>query len=83
LSVPAPDYSGLEKSQVKRVKALRKKRSAADVKRSLEAIRAASADTSRQLHLMPLIVDAVRARSTVGEISDTLAANWGLYRPAL
>jgi methylmalonyl-CoA mutase N-terminal domain/subunit len=53
------------------------------VKRSLEAIRAASADTSRQLHLMPLIVDAVRARSTVGEISDTLAANWGLYRPAL
>jgi methylmalonyl-CoA mutase N-terminal domain/subunit len=83
LSVPAPDYSGLEKSQVKRVKALRKKRSAADVKRSLEAIRAASVDTSRQLHLMPLIVDAVRARSTVGEISDTLAANWGLYRPAL
>jgi methylmalonyl-CoA mutase N-terminal domain/subunit len=83
LSVPAPDYSGLEKSQVRRVKALRKKRSAADVKRSLEAIRAASADTSRQLHLMPLIIDAVRARATVGEISDTLAANWGLYRPAL
>ena len=28
-------------------------------------------------------IDAVRARATVGEISETLAANWGLYRPRL
>jgi methylmalonyl-CoA mutase N-terminal domain/subunit len=32
---------------------------------------------------MPLIMDAVRARATVGEISETLSANWGLYRPPL
>jgi methylmalonyl-CoA mutase N-terminal domain/subunit len=32
-------------------------------------------------HLMPLIVDAVRARATVGEIADTLAARWERYRP--
>jgi len=83
LSVPAPDYSRLERAQVKSVKALRKKRAADEVKRSLEAIRAGSASASKQLHLMPLIIDAVRARATVGEISDTLAANWGLYRPAL
>jgi methylmalonyl-CoA mutase N-terminal domain/subunit len=31
---------------------------------------------------MPLIVDAVRARASVGEISDTLAAVWGRYRPS-
>jgi methylmalonyl-CoA mutase N-terminal domain/subunit len=29
---------------------------------------------------MPLIVAAVRARATLGEISDALRAVWGLYR---
>ena len=37
--------------------------------------------TSRA-RLMPLIIDAVRARASVGEIADTLAAAWGTYRPA-
>jgi methylmalonyl-CoA mutase N-terminal domain/subunit len=32
--------------------------------------------------LMPLIIDAARARATLGEISDTLASAWGMYRPA-
>ncbi|MFP5354728.1 MAG: methylmalonyl-CoA mutase family protein, partial [Gemmatimonadota bacterium] len=32
--------------------------------------------------LMPLIIDAVRARATVGEISDTLQSRWSVYRPA-
>jgi methylmalonyl-CoA mutase N-terminal domain/subunit len=30
---------------------------------------------------MPLIVDAVRARASVGEISDVLSGVWGAYRP--
>jgi methylmalonyl-CoA mutase N-terminal domain/subunit len=83
LSIPAPDYSALEKEQVDRVKAVRKKREAAKLKRALAALRDASAATSTERRLMPLIVDAVRARATVGEISETLVANWGLYRPAL
>jgi methylmalonyl-CoA mutase N-terminal domain/subunit len=82
-SIAAPDYSALEKAQVKSVKALRKKRNAADAKRALDALEAASAKDSKHLHLMPLIIDAVRARATVGEISETLAANWGYYRPPL
>lgn len=82
-SIPAPDYSALEKEQVKRVKALRKKRDSALVKRSIGALRAASAVNSGQLHLMPLIIDAVRVRATVGEISETLATNWGFYRPSI
>jgi methylmalonyl-CoA mutase N-terminal domain/subunit len=82
-SIPAPDYSGLEKEQVKNLKALRKKRDGAEVKRTLGALRDASAANSTQSRLMPLIIDAVRARSTVGEISETLATNWGLYRPAV
>lgn len=32
--------------------------------------------------LMPRIIDAVRARATVGEISDTLQGEWGAYRPS-
>jgi methylmalonyl-CoA mutase N-terminal domain/subunit len=31
--------------------------------------------------LMAPIIDAVRARATLGEISDTLRQVWGLYRP--
>ena len=82
LSIPSPDYSALEKEQVASVKAVRKKRDADKLKRALGALSDASAATSTDLHLMPLIVDAVRARATVGEISETLAANWGLYRPS-
>jgi nicotinamide-nucleotide amidase len=57
------------------------------VRRALDALRDAAtayagdgpgaADTP----LMPRIVDAVRARATVGEISDALEAQWGRYRP--
>jgi methylmalonyl-CoA mutase N-terminal domain/subunit len=82
-SIPAPDYSALEKSQVKSVKAVRKKRSASQVKAALTALQRASAAPSGETHLMPLIVDAVRARATVGEISGALAENWGYFRPAL
>jgi methylmalonyl-CoA mutase N-terminal domain/subunit len=62
---------------------LRKKRKATEVKRAISALRDASATPSTQMHLMPLIIDAVRARATVGEISEPLAANWGYYNPAL
>src|SRR6202795_2328822 len=65
-SMAAPDYSALEKAQVKSVKALRKKRNTADAKRALDALEAASAKDSKHLHLMPLMIDAVRARATVG-----------------
>jgi methylmalonyl-CoA mutase, N-terminal domain len=83
LNIPAPDYSALEAEQVQSVKRVREKRDALVVKRALAALRDASAPASTRPQLMPLIVDAVRARATVGEISETLASNWGLYRPSL
>jgi len=79
---PAPNYAALEKAQVKNVKALRKKRDSGAVSRALDALRDASAVKSAQLHVMPLIIEAVRARATVGEIAETLAANWGYYHPS-
>ena len=82
LSIPAPDYSALEKAQVKSVKAVRKKRDASKVKRALRALREASGASSTDKHLMPLIIDAVRARASVGEISGALAENWGYFRPS-
>jgi methylmalonyl-CoA mutase N-terminal domain/subunit len=82
-SIPAPDYSALEQAQVRNVKDLRKNRDLGAVKRSLEALRDAASPNSGQLHLMPFIIESVRGRATVGEISETLAANWGLYRPSL
>jgi methylmalonyl-CoA mutase N-terminal domain/subunit len=32
--------------------------------------------------LMPRILEVVRARATVGEISDVLRDVWGVYRPS-
>jgi methylmalonyl-CoA mutase N-terminal domain/subunit len=83
VSIPAPNYSALEKAQVKSLKALRKKRDSSATERALNALREASASLPSKTHIMPLIVDAVRARATVGEISSTLAENWGYYRPSL
>ena len=83
LAIPAPDYSSLEKSQVKSVKSVRKKRDSSRVTGALTALTKASGSDAKQTHLMPLIIDAVRARATVGEISSALAENWGYYRPSL
>jgi methylmalonyl-CoA mutase N-terminal domain/subunit len=65
---------------------VRASRDAAAVERTLAALgdaagRRETGDTSVQL--MPLIIDAVRARASVGEIADTLASKWGVYRPAV
>jgi methylmalonyl-CoA mutase N-terminal domain/subunit len=80
LSIPAPDYSALEKEQTASLGKLRSKRNANDVKRSLAALAAGAARPAKETKLMPLIIDAVRARSTVGEISAELASAWGFYR---
>jgi methylmalonyl-CoA mutase N-terminal domain/subunit len=84
--VPAPDYSLLEAEQVKRLAAVRRRRDRPAVERALAEIGAAATayageGRAERPELMPLIVDAVRARATVGEISDVLAACWGMYRP--
>jgi methylmalonyl-CoA mutase N-terminal domain/subunit len=83
--IPSPDYSALEREQVLKLAAVRKTRNSSRVTETLAALRAATAADSGggRTHLMPLIIEAVRARATVGEISDTLAACWGVYNPAL
>jgi methylmalonyl-CoA mutase N-terminal domain/subunit len=75
-----PDYSALEKEQIQSLTRVRKKRDGAEVKRALAALAEAAGRPSREARLMPLIIDAVRARATVGEISTQLAEAWGVYR---
>jgi methylmalonyl-CoA mutase, N-terminal domain len=84
--IAQPDYSALERGQKERLAAVRAARDAAAHAVALAALKAAAPPyavpgAARQ-PLMPLIIDAVRARATVGEISDVLRAEWGEYRPA-
>jgi methylmalonyl-CoA mutase N-terminal domain/subunit len=76
----APDYSGLAEAQRERVRQARARRDQRRCTAALQALEAAA--TARAAPLMPAIVAAVRARATVGEISDRLRAAWGTYRPA-
>ena len=83
--IATPDFSALERGQVSQLRAVRASRDGTRVEAALAALRGAAAayavpDAPRE-HLMPLIIDAVRARVSVGEISDTFAAAWGSYRP--
>jgi methylmalonyl-CoA mutase N-terminal domain/subunit len=84
--IASPDYSSLEREQVARLRAVRGARAPAAVSAALAALRLAAkrfvqdAPTARE-RLMPLIIDCVRGRASVGEISDVLSAEWGAYRP--
>ena len=80
--IPAPDFSRLEREQVARLRAVRAARDTHAVTESLEALGTAAAGAGSEAsppRLMPLIIDAVRARASVGEISDALEARWGRY----
>ncbi len=74
--IDQPDYSSLEASQRARLAAFRKDRSDADAGRALENVRAAARGTD---NLVPPMIEAVKAGATLGEISDTLRAEWGTF----
>ncbi len=84
--IPAPDFRALEQEQVARLAATRASRDNDAVTRTLGAIRGAAPDyvpahDGARTPLMPLIIDAVRARASVGEIAAALESVWGRYRP--
>jgi methylmalonyl-CoA mutase, N-terminal domain len=70
----------LERRQVERLKALRLRRDAGPWKDSLDRLRDAARS---EQNLMPLIVNAVEALATVGEIADTLRGVFGEYRESV
>ncbi|MGH7467674.1 MAG: acyl-CoA mutase large subunit family protein [Longimicrobiales bacterium] len=75
--IEQPDYSALEHEQQRKLKALKAERDSSAVQRVLAAVREAA---SAKQNLMPLLVDAVKAQATLGEVSDALRSVWGAYR---
>ena len=63
-------------TQLAKLAALRQRRDNARVARSLEALRQGAAGTA---NTMPLLLEAVRAYATIGEMCDALRAVWGEY----
>ena len=64
--------------QITRLNAIRATRDAARVQATLDALTAAAESNSG--NLLALSIDAVRARATVGEISDALEKSFGRHR---
>jgi methylmalonyl-CoA mutase N-terminal domain/subunit len=75
--LPTPDYSVLAARQQARLAERKARRDTARVRETLAAVEAGARGADR---LMPLVIEAVRARATLGEISDTLRSCWGVYR---
>jgi methylmalonyl-CoA mutase N-terminal domain/subunit len=68
----------LETKQIARVQALRARRDSAAVESVLARLKADAAQPDR--NLMPPILDAARAYTTMGEMCDALRDVWGVWR---
>ncbi|MBA3717384.1 MAG: methylmalonyl-CoA mutase family protein [Actinobacteria bacterium] len=68
----------LERKQIERVQALRGRRDSGAVEAALAKLKEASLRDG--VNLMPLIVDASRAYTTMGEMCDALRETWGVWR---
>ncbi|HEX3429094.1 MAG TPA: methylmalonyl-CoA mutase family protein [Candidatus Limnocylindrales bacterium] len=66
-----------ERRQIERVRRVRAERDASAWATALDRLEAAARGTD---NLMPLIIDAVKAYATVGEISDRLRSAFGTHR---
>ena len=69
--------ASVERDQIERLRAFKASRSASDIATARETLRQAARGSD---NLMPLILDAVRRKVTLGEISDTLREVFGEYR---
>ena len=65
--------------QADKIAALKARRDTAKVEETLAALKAACADES--VNLMPVILDAVRAYATEGEICGVMREVFGEYQP--
>ena len=77
--VPRPDFSALAERQRARLAETKAARDAAAVRSALARLEAVARNEGS---LMPSIIEAVRARASLGEMSDALRVAWGVFRPA-
>ena len=78
-AMAVPDYRALEQEQQGRLAAVKAGRDGAAVAGAIAGVKTAAAGSQP---LMEPVIAAVRARATLGEISDALRAVWGTYRAA-
>jgi len=79
VALPAFDES-MEQRQLERLARHRASRDSGAVELSLKSVSAAAASSA---NTMPSLLEAARAGVTVGEICDTLRAEWGVFEGAL
>ena len=72
------DNSAVRAGQIERLKKVRAERDARVCEKTLQAL--STAAKSGEGNLLALVVDAARARATVGEISQALEEQWGRHR---
>jgi methylmalonyl-CoA mutase, N-terminal domain len=70
----------IERDQVERLRAVRGRRDAA---KHAEALRRVEAAAKGKDNLLPLVLDAVKAEATVGEIAGVLREIWGEHQETL
>jgi methylmalonyl-CoA mutase N-terminal domain/subunit len=68
----------LVRKQVKRVKALRKRRDGSEVNKRLAKLRTT---IESDQNLIPFIISAAKSKATTGELSDVLRSVYGEYHP--
>ena len=78
VTIERPDYSALETRQREKLRRFKEARDAAAVQSSWEQVRQAARNSSQ--NLLPTLVEAVKQNVTLGEISDVLRAEWGVFR---
>jgi len=70
----------IERAQIKKIRLLKEKRAEKEVKNRLHAIKEA---VGAEENLFPYIIDAVKAKATLGEISSILKEAYGTYKEAI
>ena len=78
--IERPDYSALEARQRAKLREFKQGRDPQSVQAALNRIRETAADKSA--NLLPVLVEAVKQNVTLGEISDVLRGEWGVFKGA-
>ncbi|HEY0303863.1 MAG TPA: methylmalonyl-CoA mutase family protein, partial [Longimicrobiales bacterium] len=76
--IERPDYSALEVRQREMLARFKGGRDPQAVQAALKQVREAA--TQQSANLLPVLVDAVKQNVTLGEISDVLRAEWGVFK---
>lgn len=72
-----PDFAQLGRDQAARLASIRAARDEEAVRRALQQVDKIAAGTG---NLVPVLVDSVKVRATLGEISGVLRERWGSYQ---